>query len=304
MSTLRRGMRGPEVRAWQGVLSRDPLPQYPWRNSTGFDHTWPGHWAWPPPPDGDFGERTQLATEHWQSRRGLYVDGVVGPITQARARMKDAQVSDTEPPPPIVHPNGKDLLEAGRLPLKPAFVPAKHFKWLNRTGVDLLVIHSAETSELPSSAEAVAAYFKDPRRLNAKTGMWEPVIASCHYSVDSDSVVQSVEERHSAAHCGKGNTRSIGIEHAGRARQTNAEWLDEYGKKMLALSARLAAGICHRWSIPVRRPAGAELKAGARGICGHVDMRDAFGGTVHYDPGPAYPWDMYLASVEAELATL
>lgn len=41
----------------------------------------------------------------------------------------------------------------------------------------------------------------------------------------------------------------------------------------------------------------ADLKAGRRGICGHVDVTDAWHQSDHDDPGPWFPWDKFMAVV-------
>jgi N-acetyl-anhydromuramyl-L-alanine amidase AmpD len=67
---------------------------------------------------------------------------------------------------------------------------------------------------------------------------------------------------------------------------------------VLGLSAKLAADICKRHAIPIVRLSVEDLKAGKRGLCGHVDITNAFsGGKGHTDPGPAFPWELYLAMV-------
>jgi N-acetyl-anhydromuramyl-L-alanine amidase AmpD len=52
---------------------------------------------------------------------------------------------------------------------------------------------------------------------------------------------------------------------------------------MYASSARLTAGICGRYGIPVDR----------RHIIGHVEVP----GTDHTDPGPHWDWDRYIRLV-------
>lgn len=97
--TIRRGSTGADVVAWQNVLIKDPKP-LSWRTSTGVPRTWPANWVWPITPDGSFGSYTQAATECWQSRRGLSADGVVGPMTWAKAGVEAPVPVDVPEPPP------------------------------------------------------------------------------------------------------------------------------------------------------------------------------------------------------------
>jgi N-acetyl-anhydromuramyl-L-alanine amidase AmpD len=159
--------------------------------------------------------------------------------------------------------------------------------------VDLVVIHTMENQEKPGSAMQVAQWFASkgsPR-------------ASAHYCVDRDQVVRTVREHDIAWHAPGANHNGIGVEHAGFARQSAAEWADEYSTTMLHRSARLVAGICSRWGIPAVRVTADELKrGGARGICGHLDCTQAFSdGKGHWDPGGFFPWVEYLEWVRAAL---
>jgi hypothetical protein len=171
-----------------------------------------------------------------------------------------------------------------------AFKQARNYTKANRTKIDLICVHSMEYPEKPGSAEWCADFF---------AGANAPK-ASAHYAVDNDSVVQCVRDEDVAWHAPGANHNGIGIEHAGYARQTEAEWLDPFGLAMLSMSAELTAQLCVKYSIPVVRLTPAELKAGGRGIVGHKDCTDAFsGGKGHWDPGPGFPWDWYLARVRA-----
>ena len=65
MRTLRRGLRGPDVKQWQSFLATEGLLR--------------SH------PDGIFGARTYAATRVFQAREGLVIDGIVGAQTVASA---------------------------------------------------------------------------------------------------------------------------------------------------------------------------------------------------------------------------
>lgn len=175
------------------------------------------------------------------------------------------------------------------------FVQARFFSPASRTEIDLVVIHTAEAHERPSTAENVASFFAGPQSSRA----------SAHYTVDCDSVVQSVEEKDVAWHAGPANGYSIGIEHAGFAKQTKDEWSDDYSQAMLERSAELVADLCRRYQIPVRKVSPEDLKAGGerrRGICGHIDVTTGLtGGRGHWDPGPNFPWADFLERVQVHL---
>lgn len=234
-------------------------------------------------PGDVFDAVTKEATRQWQRERGLRDDGAVGPATLAKL--------GHPPVPPVVLPARSSLP-----PMR--FVQAKHFRKGRRSPLTDVVIHSAETSERATTAEALGAYFANPQRSN-NAGELVPVVASAHYSLDSDSAVQSVLVEDTAFHVRAPgfNDRSIGIELAGRAAQTRAEWLDDYGQLMLSTAALLVRYLCDTWTIPMNFVDAAGLRAGEHGITGHVQVRDAFSADTHYDPGPNFPWDEFIERV-------
>ncbi len=174
------------------------------------------------------------------------------------------------------------------------FVEAKHYRKGRRAKVRVLVIHTAETPENNKMAESIQAYCA--RRADN---------VSCHEAIDNDSVVAGVRPYDTAWTTGSINDFSYSYELAGRARQTKAEWADEFSTAMLKLVAKRVAKAAVLWKIPVVKLSPAELKAGRTGICGHVDQTVAYevkGG--HTDPGPNFPWLQFLDMVKAEVAAL
>jgi len=157
-----------------------------------------------------------------------------------------------------------------------------------------IVVHDMEASETPTRAESTAAYFASP-------GDGRNV--SAHYCVDSNSVVQCVDLDDSAWTVGNrpGNNRGINWELSGFASQSKGQWLDDFGWAMFARMAPLVRSDGQRFGIPLVRRTVAELQAFRPGITSHNDLRQAFGGTTHTDPGPNFPWAEFLAVMNGEV---
>jgi N-acetyl-anhydromuramyl-L-alanine amidase AmpD len=158
------------------------------------------------------------------------------------------------------------------------------------TGTQAIVLHATCGSEGKRSAEACAAMFQDPALTPPR---------SCHFVVDTDSIVNCVDENFVAWHCGhNGNARSIGIELCGLASQTRAQWLDANSLPMLQLAARLVATLCKRFALPVALIDGNGLRRGDRGITTHDFIRQAWPkDTNHTDPGSGFPLADFIAAV-------
>ncbi len=170
------------------------------------------------------------------------------------------------------------------------FVESPHVTRTAGRQIDLIVIHTMEMDEKGETAEHCAQWFRNP---GAK--------ASAHYCVDADSIVQCVRDQDVGWHAPGANHDGIGIEHAGRAKQTGRDWSDEYSTAMLERSARLVAGLCKKYAIPVTWLYAADLKAGKRGITTHKAVSDAFRRSTHWDPGSGFPIERYLTLVRAAL---
>lgn len=262
MSDLSFGMRGPEIGNWQRFLNTY-VDSGELTESCRLVE------------DEDFGTLTRVATSAYQIRQGIPVvpskvgpgerAGVVGPLTRKRA-----------------------LIESF-IP----FVPARNYTIVGKDKprhIDLIVIHTMEAPDKPETAENVAAWFAGP---NAPR-------ASAHYCLDVDSTIQLVRDRDVAWHAPGVNHNGIGFEHAGYAKQTAKDWKNPYNQAMLLRSAKLAARLCKVYNIPVERRTVDELKSKMRGICGHVDVTNAFSaGKGHWDPGAGFVWDDYIALILA-----
>ena len=170
--------------------------------------------------------------------------------------------------------------------MAPPFVESPNVTRTTGRRIDVLVIHTAETAERTGAALAVAHWFARPE-----------AEVSAHYCVDARTVVQCVRERDIAWHARGANGNSIGIELAGFASQSAADWKDGYSRAVLARAAELAVRVCARHTLPVVWLRAAELRAGRRGITGHADVSRAFRRSDHWDPGPSFPVARFLAFV-------
>lgn len=172
------------------------------------------------------------------------------------------------------------------------FVPSPHVTRVTDRSIDTIVVHTMEIVEAVDAARRCAAWFADERSQ-----------VSAHFCVDARTVIQCVDEGDIAWHARGGNTTSIGVELAGTARQTPDEWADPYSTAVLRRAAKLVAELATRHEVPVRRIGARELRAGERGIAGHVDVSLAFHRSDHWDPGPSFPWALFLRRVLAAQST-
>lgn len=125
---------------------------------------------------------------------------------------------------------------------------------------------------------------------------------SAHFYVDSNSIVQSLDTNARAGHAGssEGNQNAVAVEITGVNAWTRQQWLDRVAWDKLGA---VLAVVCKRYGIQVRRASVSEMKSNpkVKAFYGHNDMRLAWGGTSHTDPGPNFPWDRLFAAVNAAL---
>jgi N-acetyl-anhydromuramyl-L-alanine amidase AmpD len=173
------------------------------------------------------------------------------------------------------------------------FVKAKYFTETEGRVIRVIVIHDMEAPENKNTAENCAVNFQITTRPS-----------SAHICVDNDSAVRCVLDKDVAYQAPGCNSDGLGIEHAGYASQDRGQWQDDYSKAMLNRSAGLVADWCSKYHIPAKKLTVSELLAGEKGIVGHADVTAAYHKSDHTDPGVGFPWDIYMASVAAELGKI
>lgn len=251
--------------------------------------------------DLKFGCKDREAVLEWQlilsetCGYGIASDGVFGRDTEYCTRLfqKFKKLSPTG----VVDAETWDAGVEGIIPLiRPKFVPSKNFTKSFRCRLELIVCHTMEVHDTPTSAEAVADVFAGLRPNQP------PPEASFHIGVDRDSAVQCVRDNDIAWHASNVNRWSLGFEHAGWAKTTRSEWLKGTPFEILRLSARVASDKVRKYDIPIQLVSTDDLKrwkpgSGAIGFTGHVNVNKAFNCGDHWDPGPGWPWDVYLELV-------
>jgi N-acetyl-anhydromuramyl-L-alanine amidase AmpD len=143
------------------------------------------------------------------------------------------------------------------------------------------VIHTTESGE--GSIWGVVNYLRRP-----------DVQVSAHYVVGDQqkkgspwtTVVRMVPETEKAWTAKAANPYFIQYELVGRASRKRAEWLTKY-RAQLETTAALVADDVLQYGFPIRRD--------IPGIVGHSDL-EAYGND-HWDPGPGFPWDVFLDDV-------
>lgn len=170
-----------------------------------------------------------------------------------------------------------------------AWVPAhSHNFKRGRTpgGIYGLTVHDMEAAEGANTAESCAKYFQ---RSDTRTG-------GAHYCADMDSIVQCVRDGDTAAHAPGVNGRHLGLELAGFARQSEAEWNDPYSVKMLQRASGLLALKAEQYDFPLVYIDRHDLARGNfRGVTTHNEVsQSGIGSSHHWDPGPNFPMRRFL----------
>lgn len=183
----------------------------------------------------------------------------------------------------------------------------------NHSGTDnhpptRVVIHSAVVPCEPGRARQLAAWNRD----GTTGGSW-------HYATDPAETIQCSWDSY-VCHAAPPNPRSLHIEMADtptrrpterarrRALRKGWRWAGRNHRRMLHRTARLTAGLCLAYDLPLTWLTADELRKGRAGITSHANVTAAWHQSTHWDPG-WWPraWFMrlvrrYAAELEAEHA--
>ena len=188
------------------------------------------------------------------------------------------------------------------------FIQAAHHGSGSNLPPTRVVIHATcpemgfPSASAKGRAVSTARYFQSP-----SSG------GSAHYVVDIGETVQCLAEDVIAWHAPP-NAHSLGIEicaDGGSAssfknpnvRYRRDDWLSPQVWPAVLRAAALTRQMCQKYGIPMVKLSAADLKAGKKGICGHVDVSDAFYQSDHDDPGPNFPWAEFMAAVKGGTTT-
>jgi len=161
----------------------------------------------------------------------------------------------------------------------------------NNKPIDRIVIHCTVGSEpgVDSAAMNTVRYSKRTTRPS-----------SFHYIADHDQHFQYTYDSIVAYHAPP-NPNSLGYELCcSLSNKGKGHFSDKAHQAMLKIAAKDVAQLCLAYKVPIRKISAAQLKAGARGICGHNDVSIAFRQSSHWDPGPYFPWATFIKMVQAE----
>ena len=155
-----------------------------------------------------------------------------------------------------------------------------------------ICIHTTE-NPIGTPAENVANY-----QINTETGSYH-VLVDNTTNDNINSIRENTDDWMTWSAGPKGNQIALHISFVAYSRCTREEW--PAADRMLSEGADAVAYWVRRYGFPVAKINAADLLAGRRGIFGHADVSAAWHEVDHTDPGPNFPWDVFLAKVRARL---
>jgi hypothetical protein len=178
-------------------------------------------------------------------------------------------------------------------PALPYYGPVLHLTKGNNLPINRIVIHYTAGSDA-TGAQGTARYFREDPTAGG----------SAHYITDSDESIQCAHDDVICWHAPP-NQHSLGIEmECSGANDALGHWSLPNHIAMMHRTAKLTAQKAIQYGVPIVKLSVADLVAGKHGICGHVDVSEAFHQSTHTDPGPYFPWGQFMTWVHEEAALI
>lgn len=157
------------------------------------------------------------------------------------------------------------------------------------TKARLVAVHTAESAR---TATSLRSYFDRTES------------ASSHVAIDATTTLEMVPRSRAAWTLRNGNPYSVNAELCAFAAWSRADWLSTgtvqgcaNPRKIVSRAAAWARRECLALGIPMVKLSPADVRAGKAGIIGHHDYTVGMRDGSHWDPGPNFPWDIFMAEV-------
>jgi len=139
------------------------------------------------------------------------------------------------------------------------------------------------TTESEGGNTSVLGYLK-----RTQAGSYQTMI-----DFDGEEVRMVPDDKQAWAAMNQGNRRGLHTCAMGKAEWSRDRWLQE--GKLLERTAMRWAEWSRLHDIPLVKIGPEQVANGERGVCGHIDITNAFHESDHWDPGYNFPYDVVIA---------
>lgn len=152
-------------------------------------------------------------------------------------------------------------------------------RWINPANLVGVCIHTTESAP-GATADDVTSY-----QVRSRTGSYNVMVGQ-----DGLRILQNTDDWETWSTGNQGNQILLHLCFVARAAWSRDDWLAQ--DRMLRAGATVVKHWCDTYGWPVEKVDAWHLP----GVLGHADTR-VWGGTNHTDPGPNFPWDVFLDMV-------